>query len=68
MAREGSKLLLLRKHHNPTELSCDSVLTKPAIPISLNLREKCRHYIPHMQAGEKYEESSGNNRLLKANW
>jgi hypothetical protein len=33
MAQEGNKLLLLRKHHNPTELSYDSILTKPAIPI-----------------------------------
>jgi len=68
MAREGNKLLLLRKHHNPTELSRDSILTNPAIPIWLDLREKCRQYIPHVQAEEKYEDSNGNNRLLKANW
>jgi hypothetical protein len=51
MAREGNKLLLLRKHHNPTELSYDSILTQPATPIWLDLREKCRHYIPHVPSG-----------------
>jgi hypothetical protein len=68
MAREGNKLLLLRKHHNPTELSYDSVVTQPVTQIWLDLREKCRHCIPRVQAGEKYEDFSGNKRLLKANW
>ena len=68
MAREGNKLLLLRIHHNPTELSYDSIQTQPATPIWWDLREKFRHYIPHVQAGDKYEDSTGNNRLMKANW
>lgn len=68
MAREGNKLLLLRKPHNPTELSYNSVLKQPAAPIWLDLREKCMQYLPHVQAGEKYADSSGNNRLLRANW
>jgi hypothetical protein len=48
MAREGNKLLLLRKHHNPTELSYDSILTQMAIYFWLELRGKCRQYIPHV--------------------
>jgi hypothetical protein len=33
MAREGNKLLLLRKPHNPTELSYNSILKQSATPV-----------------------------------